>query len=285
MEQMARVRDWGGRSWWRSPRSGSSMIFRETPLAGAWRPGARALRGRPGLLRPHLVPRRVRGARARPASGAVQRLLQPRRGTLRGLHFQAAPHEEVKLVRCTRGAHLRRDRRPPAGLADPRAALRGRPHGGGGQRSSTSPRGGARLPDPGGRDRGLLPDFRASTRPSTPAGFRWDDPAFGIPWPEPVDRDLRARTATCRSSGHEAMTAAKTMHPLRSPDLYPICRSITGDGVRQTLATVARAHPAARSTRCRRGTPVFDWTVPREWNIRDAWIKDPSGRKVVDFQV
>ena len=66
-------------------------------------------------------------------------------------------------------------------------------------------------------------------------------------------------------------------------EAFPICRSITGDGVRRTLAMIAERIPLAVHE-APSGTQVFDWTVPREWNIRDAWIKDSSGRKVVDFQ-
>lgn len=66
-------------------------------------------------------------------------------------------------------------------------------------------------------------------------------------------------------------------------ELYPICRSITGDGVRQTLAQINRRIPV-QITEVPSGTAAFDWTVPREWNIRDAYIKDPAGKRVVDFQ-
>jgi len=66
-------------------------------------------------------------------------------------------------------------------------------------------------------------------------------------------------------------------------ELYPICRSITGNGVRQTLQRLQREIPL-RIHEVPSGTPVFDWTVPKEWNIRDAYIKDSSGSRVVDFR-
>ncbi len=65
--------------------------------------------------------------------------------------------------------------------------------------------------------------------------------------------------------------------------LYPICRSITGQGVRETLNRIA-THIPIRVTEVPSGTPVFDWVVPQEWNIDDAYIKDKSGRRVVDFK-
>jgi len=66
-------------------------------------------------------------------------------------------------------------------------------------------------------------------------------------------------------------------------ELYPICRSITGHGVRETLHRIEQRLPLAIHE-VASGTPVFDWTVPPEWNIRDAWIKDQNGDRVVDFQ-
>ena len=65
-------------------------------------------------------------------------------------------------------------------------------------------------------------------------------------------------------------------------ELFPICRSITGDGVRRTLDVIAR-HIPMTTYNVPTHTPVFDWTVPREWNIRDAWVRDPGGYKIIDF--
>jgi aminopeptidase-like protein len=66
-------------------------------------------------------------------------------------------------------------------------------------------------------------------------------------------------------------------------ELYPICRSITGQGIRQTLALIQGRIPLQISE-VPTGTPIFDWIVPKEWNIRDAYIKGPDGKRVVDFR-
>ena len=65
-------------------------------------------------------------------------------------------------------------------------------------------------------------------------------------------------------------------------DLYPICRAITGDGVRETLRRIAEIIPLEQHE-VPTGTQAFDWTVPQEWNIRDAYVKDRHGRRVIDF--
>ncbi|TMR92181.1 DUF4910 domain-containing protein [Nonomuraea basaltis] len=65
--------------------------------------------------------------------------------------------------------------------------------------------------------------------------------------------------------------------------LYPLCRSITGAGLRRTLEIIGESIPL-EITEVPTGTRVLDWTIPREWNIRDASIKDAAGNKVVDFQ-
>lgn len=66
--------------------------------------------------------------------------------------------------------------------------------------------------------------------------------------------------------------------------LFPICRSITGDGFRQSLHILCEQHPEIQVFEVPSGTQVFDWTIPNEWNIRGGWIKDLQGHTVIDFQ-
>ncbi len=65
--------------------------------------------------------------------------------------------------------------------------------------------------------------------------------------------------------------------------LYPICRSITGDGVRESLRIIGEEIPL-NVTELPSGTKVLDWSIPEEWNISDAFIKDSKGTKVIDFK-
>lgn len=79
----------------------------------------------------------------------------------------------------------------------------------------------------------------------------------------------------CEASGRRAYELAR--------EIYPICRSITGEGVRQTLQRVGREIPL-QVHEVPSGTAVFDWQVPLEWNIRDAYVKDAQGRRLIDFR-
>jgi len=72
------------------------------------------------------------------------------------------------------------------------------------------------------------------------------------------------------------------MHRLIA-ELYPICRSITGNGFRETLQ-VLTGHVPLETREVPSGTPVFDWAVPKEWNIHDAYVKNSQGERVIDFQ-
>ncbi|HXG22425.1 MAG TPA: DUF4910 domain-containing protein [Methylomirabilota bacterium] len=74
----------------------------------------------------------------------------------------------------------------------------------------------------------------------------------------------------------------REMHQLIT-ELYPLCRSITGNGLRESLGILKRYLPLELQE-VPTGTQVFDWTVPKEWNIRDAYIKNTQGERVVDFQ-
>jgi aminopeptidase-like protein len=88
--------------------------------------------------------------------------------------------------------------------------------------------------------------------------------------------------ATALESGFDSLAEGQAMYRLIS-ELYPICRSITGEGLRETLRRL-QAYIPVELREVPTGTQVFDWTVPKEWNIRDAYVKDSEGKRVIDFQ-
>jgi aminopeptidase-like protein len=96
---------------------------------------------------------------------------------------------------------------------------------------------------------------------------------------------MSASATLARPLGGSAAPAGKNageaMHALIA-ELYPLCRSITGDGFRETLRRLQALIPL-EIHEVASGTPVLDWIVPNEWNIRDAYVKNSRGERVVDF--
>ncbi len=78
--------------------------------------------------------------------------------------------------------------------------------------------------------------------------------------------------------------SVKKYYSLSKQRLFPICRSITGNGVRQTLKIIKKEFPKLKIYSVPSGTKVFDWNIPPEWNIKDAYILDKDNKKIVDFK-
>jgi dTDP-4-dehydrorhamnose 3,5-epimerase len=161
------------------------MIFRETPLAGAWVLEPERFEDERGFFARTYCRREFEARGLDPAIAQCSVSFNHRRGTLRGLHFQTAPHEEVKLVRVTRGAvwDVIVDLRPGSPTLRRHFAV------------VLSAENRHELYIPKGMAHGFqtledaaevfyqISEFYA---PESARGFRWDDPAFAIPWPEPV---------------------------------------------------------------------------------------------------
>ena len=76
----------------------------------------------------------------------------------------------------------------------------------------------------------------------------------------------------------------KKFYNLGKNELFPICRSITGNGVRKTLKIIKKYFPKLKVYEVPSGTKVFDWNVPPEWNINDAYVIDKNNKKIIDFK-
>lgn len=67
-------------------------------------------------------------------------------------------------------------------------------------------------------------------------------------------------------------------------DLFPICRSITGDGLKETLSYFEKINPSLKRLKFKSGKKVFDWTIPLEWKIKDAYLEHTSGKRFAEFK-
>jgi dTDP-4-dehydrorhamnose 3,5-epimerase len=161
------------------------MIFRETPLPGAWVLEPERIADERGFFARTWCRRDFEARGLDPSIAQCSVSFNHRRGTLRGLHFQVEPHAEVKLVRVTRGAvwDVIVDLRPGSPTFRQRFAV------------VLSAEAGHQLYIPKGMAHGFqtLEDatevayqISAFYAPEAARGYRWNDPAFAIPWPEPV---------------------------------------------------------------------------------------------------
>ena len=248
MAQMAGIRDWGGRFVVPIPDARSAVMFSPhcDRRARSWSSSSR-LEDERGFFARTWCARGVRGARARPArscSAASRSIERQRHAARHALPGRAARRGEARPLHARRD--LRRDRRPAAGRRRPSCdhvddrAVRRRT-----ARALYVPEGVAHgFQTPDRRERGASTRCTRSYAPDAARGVRWDDPAFAIAWPAAPavisERDrtypgLRRRAAddgASRELSHRARPstqAGRSMHGLMA-ELYPICRSITGDG-------------------------------------------------------
>jgi dTDP-4-dehydrorhamnose 3,5-epimerase len=171
------------------------MIFRETPLAGAWVLEPERFEDERGFFARTWCRDDFAARGLDPTIAQCSVSWNHRRGTLRGLHLQTAPHEEVKLVRVTRGAVWDAivDLRPESPTFQRHFGITLSAEN---RHELYIPKGvahGFQTLEDGTEVFYQISEFYA---PESARGYRWDDPSFAIPWPEPVtvisekDRDL-----------------------------------------------------------------------------------------------
>ena len=66
--------------------------------------------------------------------------------------------------------------------------------------------------------------------------------------------------------------------------LYPICRSLTGNGTLDTLKIIKKEFSILKICSMQSGKKVFDWKIPSEWNINEAYVLDKAKNKIIDFK-
>ena len=78
--------------------------------------------------------------------------------------------------------------------------------------------------------------------------------------------------------------SVKKYYNLAKNTLFPICRSITGNGVKKTLKIIKKEFPNLKIYYIPSGTRVFDWKIPPEWNVSDAYVLDKHNNKIINFK-
>ena len=76
----------------------------------------------------------------------------------------------------------------------------------------------------------------------------------------------------------------KKYFELGKKKLFQICRSLTGQGIKKTLNIIKNEFPSLKIKKIKSGSKVFDWKIPYEWNIKDAYVKDKYKKKIIDFK-
>ena len=78
--------------------------------------------------------------------------------------------------------------------------------------------------------------------------------------------------------------STKYFYNLGKKKLFPLCRSLTGKGNQATLSIIKKVCRKLKILRFKSGSKVYDWKVPDEWNVKDAYVLDKFNKKIIDFK-